>query len=36
MDLNEQREEREKILMGNEFHKGGADAEKALFPHDCI
>ena len=34
IDLNEQREEHEQISMGNEFHKRGADAEKALFPHD--
>ena len=34
MDLNEASEEHERISIGNEFHRRGAHAEKALFPHD--
>ena len=30
MDLNEASDEHERIFMGNEFHKRGADTEKAL------
>ena len=34
MDLNEASDEHERILRGNEFHKRGANTEKALFPLD--
>ena len=34
MDLNEASDEHERILMCNEYHKRGADTEKALFPQD--
>ena len=34
MDLNEASDEHERICMGNEFHKRGADTEKALSPHE--
>ena len=32
IDVNEASDEHERILMGNEFHKRGADTEKPCFP----